>query len=73
VRLWNRLRNLSERARQINASPRLLPIFRPPHILLRNIKLPNQNGDWLIQQIQQREAQTSQFLPALAITFTKAE
>ncbi len=39
-----------------------------PHVLLCNVMLPDQNGDWLIQQIRQQEAQTGQFLPALAVT-----
>ena len=39
-----------------------------PSILLCDIRLPDYNGDWLIQQIRQREAQTGQFLPALAVT-----
>ena len=37
-------------------------------ILLCNIKLPQHNGDWLIQQIRQQEAHTGQFLPAIAVT-----
>ena len=39
-----------------------------PHVLLCNIKLPQHNGDWLIEQIRQQEAHTGQFLPALAVT-----
>jgi len=39
-----------------------------PHVLLCNIKLPQHNGDWLVQQIRQHEAHTGRFLPALAVT-----
>ena len=39
-----------------------------PHVLLCNVLLPDHNGDWLIQQIREQEAQTGQFLPALAVT-----
>ena len=39
-----------------------------PQVLLCNIKLPQHNGDWLIEQIRQQEAHTGRFLPALAVT-----
>jgi len=44
-----------------------------PHVLLCNVLLPDRNGDWLIEQIRQQEAQTGQFLPALAVTFYTRE
>ena len=41
--------------------------FRP-HVLLSNIRLPDHNGDWLIQQVRRREAGQTRHLPAIAIT-----
>lgn len=39
-----------------------------PNILLSNIKLPDHNGDWLIQKIRQAELEKRQHLPAIALT-----
>jgi CheY-like chemotaxis protein len=43
-----------------------------PHVLLSNVRLPDRNGDWLIQEIRQAESETIEHLPAIAITsFTR--
>lgn len=39
-----------------------------PDVLLIDIKLPAQNGDWLIQQIRAHHSQTVSHLPAAAFT-----
>ncbi|MBD1856464.1 MULTISPECIES: response regulator [Leptolyngbya] len=39
-----------------------------PDILLSDIRLPDYNGDWLIQSIRQAESGTMPPLPAIAIT-----
>jgi CheY-like chemotaxis protein len=39
-----------------------------PNILLSNLRLPDQNGDWLIQAIRQAESGRMPHLPAIAIT-----
>ncbi len=39
-----------------------------PDILLSNIRLPDQDGDWLIQAIREAESETHHHLPAVAIT-----
>ncbi|WP_088889538.1 response regulator [Leptolyngbya ohadii] len=39
-----------------------------PDILLSNIKLPDHDGDWLIQEIRQAESVEMPRLPAIAIT-----
>ena len=39
-----------------------------PQVLLCDLRLPDHNGDWLIQHIRQQEIKTGQFLPALALS-----
>jgi CheY-like chemotaxis protein len=39
-----------------------------PDILLCNLKLPDQRGSWLIEQIRDREADQGKQLPAIAVT-----
>lgn len=39
-----------------------------PDVLICNIKLPDHNGDWLIQKIRQAELGTKYRLPALAVS-----
>ncbi len=39
-----------------------------PDILLSNIKLPDEDGDWLIQAIREAESETFHHLPAIAIS-----
>ena len=39
-----------------------------PDILVSNIRLPDRDGDWLIQQIRQTELERITHLPAIAIT-----
>jgi CheY-like chemotaxis protein len=44
-----------------------LPDIRP-NVLLSNIRLPDQDGDWLIRAIRQAEVESGHHLPAIAIT-----
>ncbi|WP_088889535.1 response regulator [Leptolyngbya ohadii] len=39
-----------------------------PHILISNVKLPDYDGDWLIQAIRATELDNHHHLPAIAIT-----
>jgi CheY-like chemotaxis protein len=39
-----------------------------PDVLVCNVRLPDRDGDWLIQQIRAKEAGGSQHLPAVAVT-----
>lgn len=39
-----------------------------PDILVSNVRLPRQDGDWLIRQIRATETESSQHLPAIAVT-----
>lgn len=39
-----------------------------PDILLSNIKLPDHDGDWLIQEIRRAELERIAHLPAIALT-----
>lgn len=39
-----------------------------PDILLSNVRLPDRDGDWLIQEIRQGEVERRQRLPAIALT-----
>ncbi|MBD1847263.1 response regulator [Cyanobacteria bacterium FACHB-63] len=39
-----------------------------PDILLSNVRLPDRNGDWLIQEIRQAEFGRMPRLPAIAVT-----
>jgi CheY-like chemotaxis protein len=39
-----------------------------PDILICNVKLPDRNGDWLIQQIRAKELGLPHHLPAIAVT-----
>lgn len=39
-----------------------------PDVLICNIRLPDQNGDWLIQQIRAKEIESRSHLPAIAVT-----
>ena len=39
-----------------------------PDILLSNVRLPDRDGDWLIQEIRQAELERIARLPAIAIT-----
>lgn len=39
-----------------------------PDILLSNVRLPDRDGDWLIQEIRQAELERIAHLPAIAIT-----
>jgi CheY-like chemotaxis protein len=39
-----------------------------PHVLLSNVRLPDRDGDWLIQEIRQAESEAIEHLPAIAIT-----
>ncbi len=39
-----------------------------PDVLLSNVKLPDQDGDWLIRQIRTHESEAVRLLPAVAVT-----
>lgn len=53
----------------VKASEALAQVLHsPPDILVSNVKLPDRDGDWLIQQIREKEAQGKFHLPAIAIT-----
>lgn len=39
-----------------------------PDVLVCNVRLPDQNGDWLIQQIRAKESESKSHLPAIAVT-----
>jgi CheY-like chemotaxis protein len=39
-----------------------------PDLLICNIKLPDQDGDWLIRQVRSLEDQSQRHLPAIAVT-----
>jgi DNA-binding response OmpR family regulator len=45
----------------------LLTTLRP-HLMLCNVKLPQQDGDWLIQQVRTHGSPQVQHLPAIAVS-----